>query len=114
MDRFGGHGGLSGPLQISRRATEDAYIVEVQLNGMNPQEIQVSTRGNWIGIGQDRSHQEVREDNFDQGRGYSRSYSFSSGSAIRRFNVPQDGDLGAMTREAGDGVLRIIIPRRRQ
>lgn len=109
-----GYGGPPGRLQISRRATEDSYIIEVQLNGMKPEEVQVSTRGNWISVGRDQSRHEVREDNFDQGRGYSRSYSFSSGSASRRFSVPGDADLEAMTQEESEGVLRIFIPRRRR
>lgn len=108
----GGYGGPSGPLQISRQATEDAYIIEIQLDGLKPDEIQVTTQGNWISIGKKQSQQEVREDSFDQGRGYSRSYSFSSGSASRRFNVPRDADMQGMTREESEGVLRIVIPRR--
>jgi HSP20 family molecular chaperone IbpA len=103
----------SGALQISRQATEDAYIIEIRLGDLKADEIQVSTRGNWISIGRKQSRQEVREDTFDQGRGFSRSYSFSSGSASRRFNVPRDADIQGMTQEEADGVLRILIPRRR-
>jgi len=109
-----GYGGPSGPLQISRHATEDAYIIDIRLDDMKPADIQVSTQGNWISVSRDQSRQEVREDSFEQGRGYSRSYSFSSGSASRRFNIPRDADLEALTRAEREGVLRILIPRRRQ
>lgn len=109
-----GLGGPSGPLQISRYATEDAYIVDIQLNGMKPEDVQVSARGSWIRVSRNQSRQETREDSFEQGRGYSRSYSFSSGSASRRFNVPRDADLEGLTREEKEGVLRILIPRRHQ
>lgn len=109
-----GYGGQFGPLQISRQATDDNYIIEVQLNDMKPEDIQVSTRGNSISVSRDQSRQEVREDSFEQGRGYSRSYSFSSGNVSRRFNVPHDADLSALTRETAEGVLRILIPRRRR
>jgi HSP20 family molecular chaperone IbpA len=94
--------------------TEDAYIIEVPLEGMSAEEVQVTTQGNWISIGRDQSRQDVKEDTFDQGRGYARSYSFSSGSASRRFSVPRDADVSAMTREESEGTLRISIPRQRQ
>ena len=112
MEPRSGYGGASGPLQISRHTTDDAYVIDIQLNGMKPEDIQVSTRGSWISVSRDQSRQEVREDSFEQNRGYSRSYSFSSGSASRRFNVPRDADLTAMTREVSEDVLRILIPRR--
>ena len=109
-----GFGPRQGPLRISRRMTEDAYIIEVPLEGLSAEEVQVTTQGNWISIGRDQSRQDVKEDTFDQGRGYARSYSFSSGSANRRFSVPRDADVSAMTREESDGTLRISIPRQRQ
>jgi HSP20 family molecular chaperone IbpA len=109
----GGDRGPSGPLQISRQATEDAYIIEIPLGGLRPDEIQVTNEGNWISIGKKQSEQEVREDTFDQGRGFARSYSFSSGSASRRFSLPPDADMQAMTREESEEILRIVIPRKR-
>jgi len=109
-----GRRGPSTPLQISRHATADAYVIDVRLDDMHADDIQISTRGNWIRVSRDQSRQEVREDSFEQGGGYSRSYSFSSANASRRFNVPGDADLDALTREEKDGVLRILIPRRRQ
>jgi HSP20 family molecular chaperone IbpA len=110
---MGQYGGTQAPMQISRQSTEDAYIIEIQLADMTPEELQISTRGNWISIGKDQSRQEIKEDTFDQGRGYARSYSFSTGSASRRFSLPGDADMEAMSREEGEGVVRLVIPRRR-
>jgi HSP20 family molecular chaperone IbpA len=110
---MGRYPGSQAPLQISRRSTEDAYIIEIQLTGMTPEELQISTQGNWISIGKDQSRQEIKEDTFDQGRGFARSYSFSTGSASRRFSLPPDADVAAMTREESEGVVRVVIPRRR-
>jgi len=107
------HGGPSGPLQISRRATQNAYIIEIPVTEISADDLQITTQGNWISIGRKQSQQETREDTFDQGRGFARSYSFSSGSASRRFSVPGDADMQAMTREESDGVLRLVIPRRK-
>ena len=112
MDRPG-IGGESGALQITRRATEDAYIIEIGLGGMKPEELQVETQGGWIRIGRDESRQEVREDSIDQGRGYARSWSFSSGRASRRVMLPRDADVTGMTRDESAESVRITIPRRR-
>lgn len=106
-----GFRGTSRPLQISRAATPDAYVIDIQLNGMKPEDIQITARGSWISVSRKQSRQETREDEFEQGGSYSRSYSFSSTSASRRFNVPRDGDLTAMTREISEDVLRVLIPR---
>jgi HSP20 family molecular chaperone IbpA len=87
-------------------------VIDIPVNGNRPEDIQVEVRGDWILLKSDRSRQETREDSFDQGRGYARSYSFSSGVASRRFMLPPDADVGALTREEVDGTLRIRIPRR--
>jgi HSP20 family molecular chaperone IbpA len=97
---------------VSRYATEDAYVIDVPLKGRQAEDIDVDTRGNWILLRIDRSLQETREDTFDEGRGYARTYRFSSGMASRRFIAPRDADLGAISREEVGGSLRILIPRR--
>ncbi|MEA3275241.1 MAG: Hsp20/alpha crystallin family protein [Pseudomonadota bacterium] len=107
-------GGPPSRFQISRETSEDAYILDIRLSGMKPEEVQVRTEGRWILISQDRSEQQAQEDSFDDGRGFTRSYSFSSGTASRRLSVPRDADLSAMTREESDDSIRILIPRRQR
>jgi hypothetical protein len=76
--------------------------------------VQIQTRGQWIRISQIGSRQQVQEDTFDQGRGFMRSYSYSSGTASRQFSVPSDGDLSAMKREESGETIHITIPRRQR
>jgi len=108
-----GFGTPSAPPPISRYATQDAYILEVPLiGGMKPEQVQIDTQGRWIIVSRDQSAQQAREETFDEGRGYMRSYSFSSGTGSRRFTLPPDADLAAMKREDGKDEVRIVIPRR--
>jgi hypothetical protein len=111
---FGGfeRRGPAGPGGISRQATEDAYILEIPLEGMKPEDIQVSTQGRWISISRGQTAQQTRQETFDQGRGYVRSFSYSTGSGARRLTLPRDADPEAMSREDGEDAVRILIPRR--
>ena len=99
--------------RVSRETSEDAYILNIEVQGIEPAELQVSTRGQRISIRTEVSQKELREDSFDDARGRSHSYSFSTGSASQGVTVPPDGDLAAMSREEGEGYVRITIPRRR-
>jgi hypothetical protein len=109
-----GFGMQPSGFQISRQASPDAYTIDIRLHGLKPQQVQIQTRGQWIRISQIGSRQQVQEDTFDQGRGFMRSYSYSSGTASRQFSVPPDGDLGAMKREESGETIHITIPRRKR
>lgn len=99
-------------LRIIRDADPSAYYILVSTGGIEPVAVQVRTEGRWILIGVDRSKQDSTEQQFSDGRGYVRSYSFSTGLTNRRFTLPQDADLQGMQRENGDNEVRITIPRR--
>jgi len=99
-------------LRLQREASEDAYTLTIELNGMDPEQIQARAQGQWIILSRKRTEQQVQNDSFDDGRGYRRSFSYSSGTASRRLSVPRDGDLSAMSREDGEDSVRIRIPRR--
>lgn len=108
--------GVGGPeqrqgLSISRDADADAYYITIATNGIEPKAVQVRTEGRWILIGLDRSQQDSYQDTFDQGRGYVRSYSLSSGQTSKRFTLPRDADPQALRREDGEKQVRVIIPR---
>ena len=98
--------------RISRKASEDAYTLTIELEGMTPEEVQVRTQGQWILISRKSSAQQVQQDSFDKGRGYMQSFSYSSGRTSQRLSVPRDGDLSAMSREDGESSIYIRIPRR--
>lgn len=106
-----GYGSDRPGMQVSRRTTEDAYLLDIQLRGMRPDEVQVRAQGRWITIDRVSSAQEVREEQLDQGRGYARSFSYSSGTASRRMTLPPDADTSAMQREDGESSIRIRFPR---
>lgn len=110
---FGDRGfGAPSGFRISRTTSDDAYTLTIGLEGMAPEELQVSTQGQWILLSRERSAQQVQKDDLDDGRGFTRSFSYSTGTSSRRLSVPRDGDLSAMTREDDVGSIRIRIPRR--
>jgi hypothetical protein len=98
--------------RISRQTSDDAYNLTIGLDGIAPDEVQVRAQGHWILISRQRSEQQIQKDSFDDGRGYRRSFSYSSGTTSRRLSVPPDGDLSAMSRDDGESSIRISIPRR--
>lgn len=110
-DRGYGYGSDRPGIRVSRQTTEDAYILDIQLRGIRPDEVQVRAQGRWITIDRVSSAQEVRQEQFDEGRGYARSFSYSSGTASRRMTLPPDADVSAMQREDGERSIRIRFPR---
>ena len=100
-------------LRVSRSADADAYYITINTSGLDPKEVQVLAEGRWILIGLGQSKQDSTQQSFDQGRGYTQSYSYSTGQTNRRFTVPSDADTQAMRREETQDQVRIIIPRRR-
>ena len=100
-----------GGMRIRQSATDDAYLLEIQLSGVNPAEVKVDVNGPWILVTRDRSAETRQQETFDDGRGYRRSFSYSSGRASRRFTVPRDGDTSVMQRQDLEDAIRITIPR---
>lgn len=81
---------------------------------MTPQEVQVRSEGPWILVSKDNSLQQLQEERFDDGHGFMRRFSYSSGTATRRFALPRDADPAAMRREESEDAVRIVIPRRQR
>lgn len=104
---------IGGPprFSLSRSSTSDAYIIDIRLDDMEPTQLQVDVQGPWIRIGRQDTREDMREERFDDGRGFVRSYSYSSGSNSRRISLPRDADPDAMRREDAGNSVRIIIPR---
>lgn len=113
---YGPPGIRTGPregLRIVRDADANTYYILISTSDVEPQAVQVRVEGRWILIGIDRSRQDSVQQSFDEGRGYLRSYSFSTGQTNRRLTVPQDADPQGLQREDGDKEVRITIPRRK-
>jgi len=110
---------LTAPL-IARRALEAKglppekarILSQARMYGIKAEEIQVDLDGRSIRLSRDASAKKSREETLDDGRGYMRSYSYSSGRSSRRIPLPQDADGGAMRREDSAEKVRVIIPRR--
>jgi HSP20 family molecular chaperone IbpA len=99
-------------MQLTQYRSADAYNLDISLNGLEPGQVEIQpTRGSLVIVAR-RSAQTEREETFDDGRGYARSYSWSGGRSVKRLPVPPDGDLSAMQREDADGIIRVRIPRR--
>jgi len=116
--------GISGPdqgggpmtldfagMRMTQDRTDAAYTLDIALNGADPGQVEITpTRGGLV-IVSNQSAQTEREETFDDGRGYRRSFSWSGGRSVKRLPVPPDGDLGAMQRDDADGTIHITIPR---
>jgi len=100
-----------GGLRIQRSATDQAYLLTIYLAGVKPDEVRVEARGPRLLVTRDRSTEASQEETFTDGRGYRRSFSYSSGRVSRRFNVPPDGDTSAMQRRDTEEAIYVTIPR---
>jgi HSP20 family molecular chaperone IbpA len=103
--------GRSGGLRIDRRMSDDAYLLDIQLSGIKPAEVEVRVQGPWVLISRTSSAQSDERETMSDGRGYRRSFSYSSGSMSRRFNLPPDADGAALQRQDADDAVHISIPR---
>lgn len=98
-------------LRIQQSATDDAYLLDIQLSGVMPEQIKVEARGPWLRITQDNSAQASQEETLSDGRGWRRSFSYSSAKASRTLRVPRDGDTSALQRQDTPDAVHIVIPR---
>lgn len=102
----------STSLRISREATPEAYQLRIAPGDGKTADIQVTPSGRGLTISRASDAQTTEERSFDDGRGYMKRFSFSSGAVSRRIPMPPDADIGAMSREESNGVVLIRIPRR--
>ncbi|WP_373510514.1 hypothetical protein [Thiocapsa sp.] len=96
-------------LSISRRATPDAYLVEIHLGNIDPEQVQILPQGRGLRIAYRTRAEELRQDTFDGG--YGQGYSVVSGSASQRLTLPPDADLAAMSREVTADRIQLRVPR---
>lgn len=98
-------------LDVRRRATEKAYIIELRLNQLSPDQIEVRPIARGLLIQNNaashfRQHQ-MRPD----GQGYQYQQSWQRDASSRRIGLPPDANVGGMTREVKKGRLIIRVPR---
>lgn len=87
-------------------ATDDAYVLEIELPGVTEDDISIELHGNVLTLkGEKRSSREEKGKTFFFSE---RTY----GAFQRAFRLPADVDAGAIEAHAEDGVLRIRLPKR--
>jgi HSP20 family molecular chaperone IbpA len=98
--------------RVARSADRDNYYVTIYVTGMTPQEVVVSVEGGrWLTVRAEDSREYTYENIAPDRSAFARSFSYSSGSAARRFILPRDANPGAMQRQDDEGLVRVVIPR---
>ncbi|MBK1716595.1 Hsp20/alpha crystallin family protein [Thiocystis violacea] len=101
-------------LNVSRQAGEDAYLIDIQLQNIDPEQVEIQPMGRGLLIRHNAETRVSQQDTLPGGEGYRSHYSFSQGSASRRLGLPPDADLAGMSREVKEGHILIRVPRNAQ
>lgn len=86
---------------------EDAYRISMELPGVTENDIKVTAEGGTLVVSGEKSSS--REDKGDTWYFSERQY----GSFRRSFRVPADADEAAISAHVKDGVLDIVVPRKK-
>jgi len=90
---------------INTREGEYAYHVEVDLPGVNKDDIEIKVEDNTLIIsGERKTKEEIKEENY---------YKVESrfGSFSRSFSLPEEADIENIHAESTDGVLEVVVPK---
>jgi len=90
---------------INTREGEYAYHVEVDLPGVNKDDIEIKVEDNTLIIsGERKVKEEIKEENY---------YKVESrfGSFTRSFALPEEADVENIHAESTDGVLEVVVPK---
>ncbi|WPL15886.1 hypothetical protein Thiowin_00815 [Thiorhodovibrio winogradskyi] len=99
--------------ELIQDITDEGYRLTIRLNpNQKPEDIKIVPRGRGLLISSVRESYTSSEQEDQNGRGYRRSFSFSSGRFQRHLRVPPDANPGAMTRTDKEDKVVIILPRR--
>ncbi|MTW19871.1 Hsp20/alpha crystallin family protein [Allochromatium palmeri] len=98
-------------LSLTRRATDDAYLIEIQLQNIEPNQVEIRPVGRGLVITHSATVRFSQNDALPGGEGYQSRYSISRDTSGRRVGLPPDADLAGMTREVEDGRILIRVPR---
>jgi len=98
-------------LSLTRRATDDAYLIEIQLQNIQPDQVEIRPAGRGLVITHSATVRFSQNDTLPGGDGYQSRYSISRDTSGRRVGLPPDADLAGMTREVEDGRILIRVPR---
>ncbi|MDP6689386.1 MAG: Hsp20/alpha crystallin family protein [Alphaproteobacteria bacterium] len=88
-------------------ATDEAYIVEVELPGVKEEDIAIEQHGNMLVV---KGHKHTSREEEDKNYYFSeRTY----GAFQRTFRLPADVEEGGIEATATDGVLTLRLPKRK-
>ena len=99
-------------LRLTQSRSGDAYLLDIDLRGLPPEQVQIRPAGGGLLLAVRRTAETSREETLDDGRGYRRSWGFSSGQRVKRLPAPPDADLRNLQRTDGDASIQVRIPRR--
>lgn len=90
---------------INTREGEFAYHIEVDLPGMNKEDINIQVEDSTLVIsGERKLKEEIKEENY-----YKVESSF--GTFSRSFTLPEEADIENIHAESEDGVLEVVVPK---
>lgn len=90
---------------VDIKEESDRYVLEADIPGVNPKDIEVTMDNGVLTIKGERKHEAEKEAN-----GYKR-VERSYGSFYRRFSLPDSADPEGITAKGKDGVLEVTIPK---
>jgi len=103
LERGGGYAEFIPTFEV--KETKDALIIVADVPGVNKEDIDVSLQGNLLTVSGKREEETKRdEENYHMEE---RSF----GSFTRSFTLPAGIDVGQLSAELDNGVLRVVIPK---
>lgn len=101
----GGNGGSILPA-LDIRETNDRWILEAELPGMQPSEVEIEVSGRTLTLRGERKREKE-----EKTRGYARTERWY-GKFERRIELPADADSERMEAAYRDGILEITVPKK--
>jgi hypothetical protein len=98
-------------LRLTQSRTDDAYLLDIELGDLPADQVLVRPAGGGLLIAVRRTSETSREEVLEDGRGYRRSWGYSSGRRSQRLPAPPDADLRALRRVDEADAIHIRIPR---
>lgn len=99
-------------LRLTQSRSDDVYVLDIDLRGLPPEQVQIRPAGGGLLLAVRRTAETSREETLDDGRGYRRSWGFSTGQRVKRLPAPPDADVRNLQRTDGDASIQVRIPRR--
>jgi len=92
--------------QTEVKETGDAFLISVDLPGVDLENIEISASGNRLTVRGERAEEDRQE-----GETYY-TYERVYGSFARSFTLPENADVDQVTAEFKDGVLHVKVPKK--